>query len=337
MEESETWLTKLTLLQPRYAAGHYSLGMTLKELGKTEKAHSCFDAALKLDPDMREVNYEFALIYRMQGDFDKALVAFDKVDTLNSRAQAMEILLEAGRKDELLDRLEKINKSEPENLRASALSAYVSNQYEIENTHPFCRNPLDFVWVSNTLSELEDGSEFLESLMAAADDLTVVKDRNTTQGGLQTHGNLFDPALKSTVFSRLEALVRSKLELYLENFSGSQDGIIQDFPRDYSLSGWRVKLMKSGHQRPHIHAGGWVSGVFYLKIPQQMQGNEGAIEFSLHGYDYPIIKEGVPGREHAPSIGDLVLFPSSLFHQTIPFDSDEERQCIAFDVVPTRS
>ena len=31
---------------------------------------------------------------------------------------------------------------------------------------------------------------------------------------------------------------------------------------------------------------------------------------------------------------DLVLFPSSLFHGTIPFNSDEERHVIAFDIVP---
>jgi Putative 2OG-Fe(II) oxygenase len=29
-----------------------------------------------------------------------------------------------------------------------------------------------------------------------------------------------------------------------------------------------------------------------------------------------------------------VLFPSSLFHRTIPFNSDEERICVAFDLKP---
>ena len=337
LEESETWLTKLIFLQPRYAAGHYSLGMTQKELGKMEKAISSFETARKLDPEMREVNYEFAIIHKSSGEYDEAVLAFDKVNTIDARARAAETLFEAGKKDELLERVAKLNDEEPENLRASALSTYVSQQYGIENTHPFCRDPLSLVWIYNTLPELEDSSDFLDLLIAAADDLAVVKDRNTTQGGLQTHGNLFDPILESAVFDGLETLVRSKLEDYLESFSDSQDDIIQKFPTEYSLSGWRVKLMKSGHQRPHIHAGGWVSGVFYLKIPQKMKGNEGAIQFSLHGYDYPIVKKDVPGREHVPSVGDLVLFPSSLFHQTVPFDSDEERQCIAFDVVPIRS
>ena len=32
--------------------------------------------------------------------------------------------------------------------------------------------------------------------------------------------------------------------------------------------------------------------------------------------------------------GDLVLFPSSLFHHTIPFKSNEERVTFAFDIIP---
>jgi hypothetical protein len=32
--------------------------------------------------------------------------------------------------------------------------------------------------------------------------------------------------------------------------------------------------------------------------------------------------------------GGIVLFPSSLFHNTIPFKSNEERMTIAFDIIP---
>jgi hypothetical protein len=35
-----------------------------------------------------------------------------------------------------------------------------------------------------------------------------------------------------------------------------------------------------------------------------------------------------------PKVGDIVLFPSSLFHRTIPFESNEQRICIAFDLKP---
>jgi hypothetical protein len=35
-----------------------------------------------------------------------------------------------------------------------------------------------------------------------------------------------------------------------------------------------------------------------------------------------------------PEEGDVIFFPSSVFHRTIPFTSDEERICIAFDLKP---
>ena len=36
------------------------------------------------------------------------------------------------------------------------------------------------------------------------------------------------------------------------------------------------------------------------------------------------------------SVGDIVLFPASLFHRTLPFSADEERICVAFDLKPGR-
>ncbi|MGZ8200352.1 MAG: putative 2OG-Fe(II) oxygenase [Methylosarcina sp.] len=44
--------------------------------------------------------------------------------------------------------------------------------------------------------------------------------------------------------------------------------------------------------------------------------------------------EDFPSRIIDQLVGDLVLFPSSLFHRTIPFHSDRERICVAFDVKP---
>ena len=85
---------------------------------------------------------------------------------------------------------------------------------------------------------------------------------------------------------------------------------------------------------PHIHTSSWLSGVIYLKMPDQLAGDEGTITFTLHGYDYPIRNNDIPTVKHVPKEGDLVLFPSSLFHYTTPFQSDEERHCMSFDLRP---
>ena len=65
--------------------------------------------------------------------------------------------------------------------------------------------------------------------------------------------------------------------------------------------------------------------------------DRGCIEFSLYKKDFPILSPDYPRELYKVKEGDLVLFPSSLFHRTIPFYSDEERLCIAFDLIPNSS
>jgi ectoine hydroxylase-related dioxygenase (phytanoyl-CoA dioxygenase family) len=83
-----------------------------------------------------------------------------------------------------------------------------------------------------------------------------------------------------------------------------------------------------------MHKEGWLSGSLYLSRPKRVRNNDGDIVFSLHGSNYPkgekLFNEVVFSIEK----GDMVLFPSSLFHATIPFTSDEKRITLAFDIMP---
>jgi hypothetical protein len=99
------------------------------------------------------------------------------------------------------------------------------------------------------------------------------------------------------------------------------------------INAWYVRMLQNGHQDSHIHPGGWVSGVFYLKTVETPVKNEGAIEFGLQGYNYPVINDDYPRHLYQPLNGDLALFPSSLFHKTIPVIKDVERCVIAFDLI----
>lgn len=333
VEEAEAILEKIPPLKPGFALGHLSLGVAKSELGKLDEAIKCFETATKLQPDMHVAHYELGKAYKEAGDLEKALSSFEKVDNMIARVQVLEMLHELERKEELLERLPILNAKEPKNLRAAAFSAFASHQYGIENNHAFCPDPISFVSIEKVHTEAENAS-LLKDLMLAADELTTVWQHATTKGGTQTHGNLFDSHLDNQPFSQLEKIIRKQIRAYINEFKGNDIGLIQSFPKEFSLRGWRVKLMKGGHQKPHIHSGGWLSGVFYLQVPEKMKANEGAIAFSLHGYEYRVQNNNIPGKEHIPSAGELVLFPSSLFHWTIPFDSNEERQCIAFDVIP---
>ena len=333
LEEAEAILEKIPPLKSDFALGHLSLGMAKSELGKEDEAIECFKKAVELQPKMSAAHYGLAKSYKERGMLEEALECFEKVDNPIARVQVLEMLHELGREEMLLQRLPELNANEPKNLRAAAFSAYACHQYDVDNNHAFCPDPLEFVSIQKVELEPEK-SGFLSDLMFAADELTTVWQHATTKGGTQTHGNLFDSHLDNATFSDLEKIIRKQIRQYVDEHKASGVGLIDSFPRQYSLNGWRVKLMKGGHQKPHIHSGGWLSGVFYLQVPAEMKGNEGSIAFSLHGYDYRKEREDIPYKEHSPVAGELVLFPSSLFHWTIPFDSEEERQCIAFDVIP---
>ena len=66
--------------------------------------------------------------------------------------------------------------------------------------------------------------------------------------------------------------------------------------------------------------------------PCSLDKDDGAIEFSLHGHDLPLVDKNYPRKLLKPKRGDIILFPSSLFHKTIPFSEDTDRCVVAFDL-----
>lgn len=106
-------------------------------------------------------------------------------------------------------------------------------------------------------------------------------------------------------------------------------------PARATLSMWSVLLGQGGHVVPHIHPGAWMSGVYYVAVPGGA-GDGGMLELGCKGptLDGPYPETLV--RRIRPEPGLLVLFPSYVYHRTIPTTSRESRICVAFDVVEAR-
>ncbi|MGE5500839.1 MAG: putative 2OG-Fe(II) oxygenase [Ignavibacteriales bacterium] len=100
-------------------------------------------------------------------------------------------------------------------------------------------------------------------------------------------------------------------------------------------SAWSVRLRPSGFHVDHFHPEGWLSSAFYVETPDtalDTSDRQGWIKFGQPG----VPTRPVLGPEHfvRPEPGLLVLFPSYMWHGTVPFISEESRMTIAFDVVP---
>ena len=153
-----------------------------------------------------------------------------------------------------------------------------------------------------------------------------------TRGGFQTIDNLFENIKEIKI---LKDIIDEEIKKFKILNSINSDLIITKWPKRYNLRAWFVKLLKQGYQKSHIHPTAWLSGVFYLDVPKNLIKNQGAIKLSVQGYDYPKFKK-IEQIVFKPKNYDLVIFPSSLFHSTIPFVSSHKRCVIPFDMVPVK-
>jgi Putative 2OG-Fe(II) oxygenase len=95
---------------------------------------------------------------------------------------------------------------------------------------------------------------------------------------------------------------------------------------------WSVRLSSQGYNVPHTHALGWLSSAFYVALPSEAAlgtAPAGHIAFGQAPSELGLTLE--PYRTIAPAPGRLVLFPSTMWHGTVPFDRGE-RLVIAFDI-----
>ena len=97
---------------------------------------------------------------------------------------------------------------------------------------------------------------------------------------------------------------------------------------------WSVKLRPNGFHADHVHSQGWLSSACYLALPKAVEGagREGWLKFGEPGVptDPPL----APEHFVKPEPGLLALFPSYMWHGTVPFGGTEPRLTIAFDLVP---
>jgi len=96
---------------------------------------------------------------------------------------------------------------------------------------------------------------------------------------------------------------------------------------------WSSRLRDQGFHTNHIHPRGWISSVYYVAVPDAVEdGQQGWLKFGEPSFATPM--NDTIRRMVKPAPGRLVLFPSYMWHGTVPFRSDTARTTIAFDAVP---
>jgi uncharacterized protein (TIGR02466 family) len=181
---------------------------------------------------------------------------------------------------------------------------------------------------------MDNSSKYITELVKELSEVETVWEPSglTTISGFQSliSNNLFERPSK--IIAQLKSIIINEINHYRVKYHSEMCSYIQRMPSEINLKGWHVVLKQQGHQTAHIHSGGWLSGVIYLKTVPSLGKDEGAIEFSLNGEQY--VNINASHLTYHPEVGDIVFFPSSLHHRTIPFTTDKDRIIVSFDLLP---
>lgn len=180
-----------------------------------------------------------------------------------------------------------------------------------------------------------DMTAFNTALKARLDQLHVYKAapiNQTLKSGSQTELDLAlidDPILQS-FFMAVDQPIRE----YIDGLDNNPNHpLSRRRGKRYRISGaWSIRLSENGHHINHVHPMGWLSSAYYVDLPKSVNedNREGWIQFGQPNLNIDL------DAEHfvQPKAGRLVLFPSYMWHGTLPFKGPDTRLTLPFDVVP---
>jgi len=302
----------VTQIAPTHPAGWHNLGNVLLHMKNAEAAVAAFRKAEELEPKSPNVAYALGRGLLFTGAFDESVDCLKSaVATAPAQLQFLSYLIlalrHAGRREEA-DDLEGINDM-------------------IISVRP--EPPEGFASIDEWNAALRE--EIVKHPALTSD----FKNRATRNGSKLD--DLFGRNL-SPIFEKFEAQIRGGFEDALAMMPRKPGHPLPlEMPQGYQPYMWTNVMHDGGHQVAHNHPRGWFSGCYYCDLPDCVEtsgdAQEGWIEFGGSAYDYPE-PENAPKRQIKPEGGLLVVFPSYIFHRTIPFSSDQLRISCAFDAKP---
>ena len=320
--------------EPNHVSNLEALAIAYQDTGRNKEAIDCFKKVLALDEGKESARYHLARMLVRLNYYSEAIEHFDKTNYGLSKSHLLECLYYLGDKDKFYEHYRELINRKIINPLMASIGSHASIRFNISNKeNPFCSDPFNYIKKQNITdnNELNDDliSSILEFHKSGESD---PKSQPLLSNGKQSSGNIFLNQRED--IQLLKKILENKVKNYLKEFSTSNEGFIINWPKNYKIYGWLVSISSGGKLSAHIHKEGWLSGSLYFKMPSKKTKNEGNIVFSLDGANYPTDGKKFDKKSVDVNKGDLVLFPSSLFHHTIPFKSNEERVTFAFDIIP---
>lgn len=359
---------------PAWLDGHMALAQARGQLG-TLPPETSFEEALARQPLARELWFGLiALLNRAErhgeslaaierarsalaGDFNAAIV-LDQLEAIaadeaGERERAARLFARLPATDDFTVQIARLRHAlrrgaydeaaaiaEPLTAGGSALAwAYLGTAWRLTGDRRH-----DWLAADERLIQTLDIGEAmppLETLAARLRELHVMRSHPLDQslrGGTQTDGDIL--VRSEPLMRQVRKALGDAIDVYVSRLPPHDPThpTLKE-PRNGAriVGGWSVRLTAQGFHVSHVHPRGWLSSAFYVSLPAgvgaQEDRHDGWLTLGVPPTELGLPLE--PLRLIRPQAGRLALFPSMMWHGTLPF-ADGERLTIAFDVAPRR-
>jgi tetratricopeptide (TPR) repeat protein len=336
-------------LRPDVAPIHNDLGVALQTLGRWDEAAAAYANAARLMPASAELQRNLGIALDGAGRRADAVAAYRRAVTLRpdwppgyqSLATALLEHGEARACAEACDAWLRVQPGamEPLGLKSVALeelgdrdgARYLVDLDRFLRVIPFDAAPgyPDLRAFNATLSR---------------DVLNHPTRVTPSEGDAHYNGKAFSTTeelfgAKTGPWAALERMFTQEVTKYLAEIrrQDTTHPYVAHPPARWRPSAVGTVLDQLGSLAPHVHYDGYVSGVYYCQLPESIgapgQGQAGWLEIGRLQARFQ--RNGKPEiRAVQPREGLMVLFPSYVFHNTVPFEAGQTRISIAFDAIP---
>ncbi len=368
LSEALSNIEKCLKIKPNFQNANFICGIIHKGLGQMKEAIIFFKKELNNLSPQTNTYFELSECYSLIGDLENSAAFLKKsvkesnnnnniyYDKLGNREKALgnykkaaeyyvlgknsgweekeidSLYLSHADNDLLEKKLENYSKKILNSRTIASIFSHNEIVFKRKNTYSFCTKPFDYIYHGNIINQLNQYDNLIDDLILYE---SSIRSEKVIQPllieGYQSAGDLFSHDNESCKL--LKDIILAEIEKYFIKFKEKDCSFITERPKEVRIKGWFVKMQSGGYLKNHMHPDGWLSGSIYLEMPKKFNSDEGAIEFNLHNDNYFLNdKVKFPKKVYNLSVGDIILFPSSVFHKTKPFISDDQRVCIAFDL-----
>ena len=320
-------------LNPKNWNSLNQIGVIQANKGKNEEAINYYKKALSVNPKEEAIYITMANSYRALENYSEAAKYYDFSSKKLSKCQQLECYYMLGDYENFYKKLDEFSKNSSPHPLAATLSAHAAIRFDKEDNYNFCNDTFSFIQKTNLYKVKDYNDSLVEDLLNCFNRLKIsTKAQSLLTNGVQSTGNIF--LVEEEPIQKLKKIIMHKIDVYKEKMASKKSDFIEHWPKNFFLYGWLIVMNEGGTLGFHMHKEGWMSGSLYLKRPKKLDKYDGDIVFSKHGSNYPTDGKFYEQRIVDINRGDMVLFPASIFHGTVPFESNEQRITLAFDIIP---